>query len=177
GAWTHRTVRAPRVRALQPRAERREPRAHRARAAYRHALSAGRGHAARGDRGRSSERGRAGESRHVAMPGYPSRREPTHRGPGGFARGGGARNALRSDRLSGGAGGGGETRAPGGARCRAAAAAPRGHAGRSLHPAHGGAMIGRLLLTLLLLLGVVSQAQAVTWGWLGVRIRDLSEQE
>ena len=38
-------------------------------------------------------------------------------------------------------------------------------------------MIRRLLLTLLLLLGVVGHAQAVTWGWLGVRIRDLSEQE
>ena len=38
-------------------------------------------------------------------------------------------------------------------------------------------MIRRLLLTLLLLLGAVGQTQAVTWGWLGVRIRDLSEQE
>jgi serine protease Do len=38
-------------------------------------------------------------------------------------------------------------------------------------------MIRRLLLVLLLLLGVVGQAHAVTWGWLGVRIRDLSEQE
>jgi len=38
-------------------------------------------------------------------------------------------------------------------------------------------MIRLLLLTLLLLVGVVGQAQAVTWGWLGVRIRDLSEQE
>ena len=38
-------------------------------------------------------------------------------------------------------------------------------------------MIRRLLLTLLLLVGAVGQAQAVTWGWLGVRIRDLSEQE
>src|SRR5262249_22736260 len=149
----------------------------RARAAYRHALSSGRGQTARGDRGRSSERGRAGESRHVTMPGHPSRRESTHGRPGGFARGGGAGNALRSDRLGGGAGGGGETRAPGRARRRATAAAPRGHVGRSLHPAHGGTVIRRLLLTLLLLLGVVGQAQAVTWGWLGVRIRDLSEQE
>jgi len=38
-------------------------------------------------------------------------------------------------------------------------------------------MIRLLLLTLLLMVGVVGQAQAVTWGWLGVRIRDLSEQE
>jgi serine protease Do len=38
-------------------------------------------------------------------------------------------------------------------------------------------MIRRLLLTALLLLGMVGQTHAVTWGWLGVRIRDLSEQE
>jgi serine protease Do len=38
-------------------------------------------------------------------------------------------------------------------------------------------MIRRLLLAALLLLGMVGQTHAVTWGWLGVRIRDLSEQE
>jgi serine protease Do len=38
-------------------------------------------------------------------------------------------------------------------------------------------VIGRLLLVALLVLGAAAQAQAVSWGWLGVRIRDLSEQE
>ena len=38
-------------------------------------------------------------------------------------------------------------------------------------------MIHRLLVVLGLVLGLVTQAEAVTWGWLGVRIRDLSEQE
>ena len=35
----------------------------------------------------------------------------------------------------------------------------------------------RLLVALLLVLAVAEPAWAVTWGWLGVRIRDLSEQE
>ena len=35
----------------------------------------------------------------------------------------------------------------------------------------------RLLGAVLLVLAVVEPAWAVTWGWLGVRIRDLSEQE
>jgi len=38
-------------------------------------------------------------------------------------------------------------------------------------------MIQRLFVVLGLVLGLAAQAEAVTWGWLGVRIRDLSEQE
>src|SRR5215467_947450 len=38
-------------------------------------------------------------------------------------------------------------------------------------------MIRRLFVVLGLVLGLAAQAEAVTWGWLGVRIRDLSEQE
>jgi len=38
-------------------------------------------------------------------------------------------------------------------------------------------MIHRLFVVLGLVLGLAAQAEAVTWGWLGVRIRDLSEQE
>ena len=38
-------------------------------------------------------------------------------------------------------------------------------------------MIPRLFVVLGLVLGLAAQAEAVTWGWLGVRIRDLSEQE
>ena len=38
-------------------------------------------------------------------------------------------------------------------------------------------MSRRLLLAALLVLGAAGPAWAATWGWLGVRIRDLSEQE
>ena len=38
-------------------------------------------------------------------------------------------------------------------------------------------MIRQLLVVALLVLGLAAEAEAVTWGWLGVRIRDLSEQE
>ncbi len=38
-------------------------------------------------------------------------------------------------------------------------------------------MISRLLLATLLLLGAAGPVGAASWGWLGVRIRDLSEQE
>ncbi|HZE36194.1 MAG TPA: PDZ domain-containing protein [Candidatus Eisenbacteria bacterium] len=38
-------------------------------------------------------------------------------------------------------------------------------------------MISRLVLASLLLLGSAGPVGAVSWGWLGVRIRDLSEQE
>lgn len=38
-------------------------------------------------------------------------------------------------------------------------------------------MIGRWLLAVLLVLAAAGPAGAVSWGWLGVRIRDLSEQE
>ena len=38
-------------------------------------------------------------------------------------------------------------------------------------------MIGRLLLVALLLLGSAGPVWAASWGWLGVRISDLSEQE
>jgi serine protease Do len=38
-------------------------------------------------------------------------------------------------------------------------------------------MITRILLAASLLLGTAAPAGAVSWGWLGVRIRDLSEQE
>ena len=38
-------------------------------------------------------------------------------------------------------------------------------------------MIKRLLLGLLLVFGAAEPLWAVSWGWLGVRIRDLSEQE
>jgi serine protease Do len=38
-------------------------------------------------------------------------------------------------------------------------------------------VITRLVLVVLLLLGSAGPAAAVSWGWLGVRIRDLSEQE
>ena len=38
-------------------------------------------------------------------------------------------------------------------------------------------MIRRLLLVVLLVLGAAGPVWAASWGWLGVRIRDLSEQE
>src|SRR4029453_16747615 len=111
------------------------------------------------------------------LPRDPARRQSPYRPTRDVLREGDPGDAVRSDRLRRGARRGGAAGPPRGAGHRAAARAPGGNPRRPLHPAHGGAMIRRLLLATLLLLGAAGPVWAASWGWLGVRIRDLSEQE